>query len=261
MMKTDVLIDMFFTDLSWEKRIEKITECGCFHFETWKGQGDDAALLKEMAEAGRKCGANLVSIVMNGIRDDNVAPIRSENLERFVEQMDRNADAALAAGCRQGIVTTGQVVDGRDAASQRLALVKALRAAGERLADRKFRLNLEPLNTKIDHKGYFLDDPREAVAIVKEVGLPNVKLLYDIYHMTIMGGNQTVFLEKNIKWIGHFHIAGVPGRHEPFNGETNYPFMLSRIKAAGYAGFIGLEYSPELSSADSLVKSLEYLGS
>jgi hydroxypyruvate isomerase len=256
-MKLDVLIDMFFTDLPWEERVRKIAACGCAHFETW--QGADGALLKRMADAGKKCGAGLVSIVMNGIMDHKTAPIRGENLDRFVAQMDRCADNALAAGCRQGIVTTGQTAPDRDAASQRAALVNALRAAGERLADRSFRLNLEPLNTVIDHKGYFLDDPRDGVTIVKEVGLPNVKMLYDIYHMTIMTGNQTVFLEKNIEAIGHFHAAGVPGRHEPFNGETNYPFMLKRIAAAGYADFIGLEYSPQLPCEESLVKSLEYM--
>ncbi len=256
-MKIDVLIDMFFTDLPWEKRVEKIAACGCAHFETW--QGGDGVLLKRMADAGSQCGAGLVSIVMNGIMDDKVAPIRGENLGRFVEQMERCADNALAAGCRQGIVTTGQTAPNRDAASQRAALVNALRAAGERLADRLFRLNLEPLNTMIDHKGYFLDDPRDGVAVVNEVGLSNVKMLYDIYHMTIMTGNQTAFLEKNIEAIGHFHVAAVPGRHEPFNGETNYPFMLRRIVAAGYSDFIGLEYSPELPGKESLVKSLEYL--
>jgi hydroxypyruvate isomerase len=257
MVKINALVDLFFKDLPLEKRVAEIAKTGYRYIETWKGK--DAEELKKMHDAGRECGVDLISIVMNFDSEENVAPIRAENLNRFLDQVDRYADNALAAGCRQGIVTTGRTVAGRPLADQRQALVAALRAAGERVASRGFKLNLEPLNTVVDHIGYFLDDPGEGIAIVKEVGLPNVRMLYDVYHMTIMSGNQTVFLEQNIEWIGHFHAAGVPGRHEPFEGETNYPFLLRRINAAGYDGFMGLEYRPVLPCPESLVKTLEYL--
>jgi len=99
----------------------------------------------------------------------------------------------------------------------------------------------------------------DAVTPVKEIGLPNVKLLYDIYHMGIMTGNLSVFIEQNIEWIGHFHSAGIPGRHELFNGETNYPFIMEKIETAGYQGYFGLEYKPLLPSQETLVKTLDYL--
>ncbi len=257
MIKINALVDLFFKDLPLDERVPAIAACGYKYIETWKGK--DAGELRKMQAAGRDCGVELVSIVMNFATEDQVAPIRPENRERFLEQMDRYADNALSAGCRQGIVTAGQAVAGRTPADQRRALVAALRAAGERVASRGFKLNLEPLNTAVDHAGYFLDDPLEGLAIVREVGLPNVRMLYDVYHMTIMTGNQTAFLEQNIEWIGHFHAAGVPGRHEPFAGETNYPFLLRRINAAGYDGFMGLEYMPALPCPETLVKTLEYL--
>lgn len=257
MIKINALVDLFFKELPLEKRVAEIAKTGCRYIETWKGK--DAGELKKLHDAGRECEVALISIVMNFANEEKVAPIRAENLGRFMDQIDRYADNALAAGCRQGIVTAGQAVAGRTPADQRRALVAALRAAGERVASRGFKLNLEPLNTAVDHAGYFLDDPREGLAIVREVGLPNVRMLYDVYHMTIMTGNQTVFLEQNIEWIGHFHAAGVPGRHEPFEGETNYPFLLRRINAAGYDGFMGLEYMPALPCPETLVKTLEYL--
>lgn len=259
MIKINALVDLFFTDLPLEKRISKISACGFKYIETWKGQ--DAAELKQMHHAGRDCGIELVSIVMNFDSENDIAPIRSENIDRFIERMDRCADNALAADCQSGIVTTGRTVKERSSADQRKALVTALRTAGERLADRGFSLNLEALNSRVDHVGYFLDDPRECVSIIRDVNLPNVRMLYDIYHMTIMTGNQTVFIEENIESIGHFHVAGVPGRHEPFEGETNYPFMMRRINAAGYDGFMGLEYIPALPCPETLVKTLEYLKS
>ena len=257
MIKVDALIDLFFKELPFEQRVEKIAKCGYKYIETWGG--DDAEALKKMADAGKQCGVELVSIVMNFATNNGVAPIRKENLDRFIEQMDRLSDNALAAGCRQGIVTTGQSVGGRNYQEQRAALVYAMREAGQKVAKKGFRLNLEVLNTEVDHPGYFLAYPQEGVAIVKEIGLENVRMLYDVYHMGIMSGNLTVFIEQNIEWIGHFHFAGIPGRHELFNGETNYPFIIDKIEKAGYKGYFGLEYMPLLPCPETLVKTMEYL--
>lgn len=252
MLKICPLIDLFFTDQPWEKRAELIAACGYKYVETWMGA--DAAELKRM----NSNGIQLVSIVMNFATDAPVAPINPANQARFLERIDAMADSALAAGCKQGIVTTGQIVEGLGYQAQRAALVEAMAKAGELVAKRGFSINLEALNTEVDHAGYFLDDPVEGVAIVKEIAQPNIKLLYDLYHMTIMRGNQVDFLRRNIDWIGHFHVAGVPGRHEPKAGETNYPFVLSEVDKAGYNGYIGLEYFPLLESRESLLQTAEY---
>lgn len=257
MPKIDVLIDLFFKDQSWEKRTESIAACGYAAVETW--QGADANVLQQIATAGKNCGVELVSIVMNGPGDSTKAPVNPANLSQFLEQMDRFSDNALAAGCRQGIVTTGPSARGQSYQTQRQALVDALRLAGEAAAQKGFVLNLEPLNLEVDHAGYFLGSREDSVAIVKEVGLANVRLLYDIYHMEIAAGNQVEFIKANIPWIGHFHVAGVPGRNEPFQGETNYPFVMQHIAASGYEGFVGLEYIPLLESRESLERTRDYL--
>lgn len=254
MLKLTPLIDLFFKEDAWEVRAEKIAACGYRCVETW--QGGDSAVLKRMNAAG----IQLASIVLNFATEAEVAPCCPENRARFVERIDRYADCALSAGCRRGIVTAGQSVAGLSYAAQRAVLVEALAAAGERVASRGFNLNLEALNTEVDHPGYLLNDPFEMVAMAKETGCPNVKGLYDFYHMTIMCGNQTEFLRHNLVWIGHFHIAGVPGRHEPAAGETNYPFLLSELKRLGFEGHLGLEYFPLLESAESLKQTLQYLG-
>ncbi|MBT9151080.1 MAG: Hydroxypyruvate isomerase [candidate division WS2 bacterium] len=77
-------------------------------------------------------------------------------------------------------------------------------------------------------------------------------MLYDIYHMQIMDGNLIQTITNNIELIGHFHAAGVPGRHEISNGELNYRYIFDRIEKSGYKGFVGLEYIPALDSAESL---------
>ena len=110
-------------------------------------------------------------------------------------------------------------------------------------------LVLEPLNTLVDHKNYFLSDPDRAFELIDAVASGNVKLLFDIYHMQIMKGNVIERLQKNIDRIGYIHAADVPGRHEPGTGELSYKNIFAALKEAGYNGFIGFELSPEAGSS------------
>jgi hydroxypyruvate isomerase len=136
------------------------------------------------------------------------------------------------------------------------ALAEAVRIAEQ--AD--FTLLLEPLNTLVDHPGYYLDSSAEAVEIVGAIGSRHLKILYDVYHMQIMEGNVLANIEKRMPWIGHFHAAGVPGRGELFGTELNYPAILAKIETLGYDGAFGLEYFPRLSDhGQSLRENLEYL--
>ena len=122
-------------------------------------------------------------------------------------------------------------------------------------------LLLELFNTKVDHPDYFLDDPETCIDILKAVNSPNVKMLFDIYHVQIMSGNIIDFLRRNIQYIGHFHIAGVPGRHEPDKCELNYAFIINEIDRLGYKGYAGLEYWPTVDSYLSLTGTKNYFGS
>jgi hydroxypyruvate isomerase len=106
-------------------------------------------------------------------------------------------------------------------------------------------LNLELLNSKVDHHGYQGDHTAFGVAVTKGLNSPNVKLLYDIYHMQIMEGDVIRTIRDNIQWIGHFHTGGVPGRHE-IDGtqELNYHAVAMAIADLKYQGFIAHEFSP-----------------
>jgi len=98
----------------------------------------------------------------------------------------------------------------------------------------------------------------QCIDIVKRVESPNLKMLYDIYHMQIMSGNLIDFIGENIEYIGHFHIAGVPGRHEPFTGELNYRYIVDEIDRMGYDGYFGLEYWPSFDDEESLRRTRDY---
>ena len=114
-------------------------------------------------------------------------------------------------------------------------------------------LVIEPLNTRIDHRGYYLWRSQEAFEIVDEVASPCVKVLFDLYHQHIMSDLSIDAIVAHIDRIGHFHMAGYPGRHEPMiESEIDYPAILRAIEKSGYAGAVGLEYFPVRDAAEGL---------
>jgi len=103
---------------------------------------------------------------------------------------------------------------------------------------------MEPLNTMVDHAGYFLASTDEGFEFIRRIGSPAVKLLFDIYHQQITEGNLINNITRHVDLIGYLHVADVPGRHEPGTGEINYLNVLRAAKGAGYTGLVGLEYEP-----------------
>ena len=104
---------------------------------------------------------------------------------------------------------------------------------------------VELLNSRVDHKDYMGDRTAFGVRVMRGVGSPRVKLLYDIYHMQIMEGDVIRTIRDNREWIGHFHTGGVPGRHE-LDGtqELNYRAIATAIAEAGFDGFVAHEFEP-----------------
>ncbi len=104
---------------------------------------------------------------------------------------------------------------------------------------------LELLNSKVDHHDYMADHTAWGVRVMEEVNSPNVKLLYDIYHMQIMEGDLIATIRANIQWLGHFHTGGVPGRHElDATQEVQWSAVMQAIADAGYKGYVAHEFLP-----------------
>lgn len=103
---------------------------------------------------------------------------------------------------------------------------------------------IEPINGR-DMPGYFLNDFNYAAALIDQLGLPNLKLQYDIYHRQILHGDVLTSLAVLLPIIGHVQIAAVPQRHEPGTGELDDIGILHELDALGYRGFVGLEYRPK----------------
>ena len=116
-------------------------------------------------------------------------------------------------------------------------------------------LQMELLNSKINHKDYMCDKTAWGVELCKRVGSSNFKLLYDIYHMQIDEGDVIRTIQDNHQYLGHYHTAGVPGRHEiDENQELNYPAIMKSIVATGFKGYVAQEFMPV---KDDKLKSLK----
>jgi hydroxypyruvate isomerase len=96
------------------------------------------------------------------------------------------------------------------------------------------------------------------VEVMKRVNSPRVRLLYDIYHMQIMEGDIIRTIKENIQWIGHFHTAGNPGRHEiDESQELNYRPIAKAIVDSGFTGYLAHEYSPVNDPIRSLAQAIQ----
>ena len=158
-----------------------------------------------------------------------------------------------AVNCLVGLTPEGVRED-----EVRRTLVDNLGFAAAALEKEGLRFYVESLNDK-DIPGFYLVRTEDALQLFEEVNHPNLRLQYDVYHMQIMEGNLIEHFRRNIDVIGHVHIAGVPGRNEPENGEIDYPFLMREIDSMGYESLFGLEYQPTMDHEKSLKETVEYL--
>lgn len=153
---------------------------------------------------------------------------------------------------------TGNRIAGRATEDQWASLVESCRRAGDLAAEAGITLIVEPLNTKVNHAGYFLETVSEGVRLMKEVDHPHVRLLYDLYHEQVQTGDALAPLTAALPYVKVFHVADAPGRHDPGTGKMNYDAIYRAIQKAGYKGHIALEYLPQGGDqAASLIRAVD----
>jgi hydroxypyruvate isomerase len=130
-----------------------------------------------------------------------------------------------------------------DAAPARAAFLENLRWAAPLARAEHIDLVIEPLNSR-DRPGYFVSRSDDVASLLAELGEPNVKLLFDVYHIQIMEGDVLTRLARHWPAVGHVQVAGVPARTEPDVGELAIGNILRDLAARGWSGFVGAEYNP-----------------
>ena len=179
----------------------------------------------------------------NGAELNLVDGFIHEEFEGVLQQRYREMIPRVAkAGYRNLICFSGN----RRGLSEQAGLTqaaKALRPLVELAEEHGVVLQMELFNSTVDHPDYMADSSQWGIALAKELASDSFKLLYDIYHMQIMEGNLIANIEANHKFYGHYHVAGVPGRNEPWEDqEINYPAVMSAIDRVGFEGYVALEY-------------------
>ena len=244
-VKLSVCIDMILTEIPFLERMERIKRLGYTAFEFWAWKPKDIeAILRKKTELGLE----VATLMGSGWKHMNSEDAR----KAFVAEIRESIPVARKLGSKTLIVTTGFEDKKLPRADQRAGYVAALKAAAPYAEEAGITLVLEPLNTRVDHPMYYLHTAKEGLEIVDEVRSPALKLLFDIYHHQIMEGNIIEDITKNISNIAHFHVADVPGRHEPGTGEINYASVFRAIAATNYKGFAGLEYKPSRAAEETL---------
>ena len=180
--------------------------------------------------------------------------------ERFAD-LQRGVETALpfaqATGVKRVHLMAG-IADAHDPKSGRAYRTAAAWTA-ERVAREGLEIVIEPINRR-DMPGYYLNDFSVAETVIGELGLPNLKLQFDIYHRQIMHGDITMALRRLMPIIGHVQIASVPSRNEPDGEELSYPFLFDELDRLGYSGFVGCEYRPRGKTIDGLGWFLPWRG-
>jgi 2-dehydrotetronate isomerase len=229
----------------WPDRplLERIAAAGAAGFKAVELHWPYDTPAAEVKAACAKAGVKLLGIntspgdAAKGERGLGAVAGREKEFQAFVDQSvawAREA-GATAIHCMAGNVPPAEAAKGAE------TFVKNLREASEKAPE--LTLLLEGLNPR-DAPGYFYHTIARKAEIIEMTGKPNVKIMFDVYHVGVSEGDVLTKLCKFMPLIGHVQIAAVPSRAEPDEGEINYPAIYAELDALKYDGWVGAEYKP-----------------
>jgi hydroxypyruvate isomerase len=244
---------------SFEEKMEAAAKAGIQSVELVGEHSEwDAAAIDRVKRLARslKLGIDTISSTpfWSRMPISMVDPAQRDNL---LKEVQKNIDAAQRLDIPMLLLMSGNAIPGKTYAEQWASLVEGAKRCGDLAAKANVTLIVEPLNTKVNHKGYFLDSCVAGVKLMKEVNHPHIRLLFDLYHEQVQVGDVTRTLRDAMPYVKVFHIADNPGRNDPGTGEMNYPFLYKEIKKAGYTGYLTMEYIPLGDQVKSLIAAVD----
>jgi hydroxypyruvate isomerase len=252
---------MALSGLPFEDRIQKAADLGLRNVEFWFTDASYRGTPDHLAAIAQRSGVTITNTVI-GAPDGSIGGglTNPANRKQWLDRARMTLAFTREAQIPATIVCTGNVVPGMSDDAMMASVVEGLKPTVALAEEAGVTLMLEPLNTAHDHPGYWLTSSDRGAEICRRLNSSRLKLLFDCYHMQIMEGDLLVHIERNLDVIGHFHMAGVPGRNEVYNGEVNYPYIIDKVRAMGYDGVFGLEYAPSIDDDASIKATLKHLG-
>ena len=250
--KLSVMLWTVFTKLPFEQRLEKVASAGYSNvelvgeFKHWSEQ-DYRNVAKTKQRLGIRFDATSGvehSLANPAERDAFLSDVKS--LLPVMEKLD----------CPALIVLTGDKVPSLSHEDQHASCVEGLKRAAGLVEGRGAKILLENIDPEENPK-YFLTSVAEGFEVIKAVNHPQVRFLYDFFHEQISEGNLIEKVEKNVGLVDLFHIADVPGRHEPGSGEINYLNIYKKLVELGYDRYVAMEFLPKGDAVESLKAARE----
>lgn len=209
----------------------------------------DWAVLKQHGIDSSMCNGAEISLV-KGWNDPQYH-------DTLVKNYTQHIDLVAAAGYTNLICFSGNR-NGMDDETGLNNCVQGLKKIMALAEKKNVVIQMELFNSKVDHKDYMADKSAWGVELCKRLGSPNFKLLYDIYHMQINEGDIIRTIRDNHVYFGHYHTAGVPGRHEiDKSQEIYYPAVMKAIAETGFKGYVAQEFRPTGKTSEEKIAALK----
>ena len=243
---------------SFEEKVEAAARAGLQSVEMvgeYSGWSDaDVARVKKHCASFKLGMDTLIATPDWGKRP--VSMVDPAQRENFLADVKQAITYAQKLEVPQIILMSGNAIAGRTHEEQYASLLEGTKRAGDLAAKADLTLIVEPLNSLVNHKGFFLTTCVEGLKLVREVNNPHVRLHFDIYHEQVQIGNVIRTLTEAAPFVAVFHVADNPGRNDPGSGEINWQNVYKAIQKTGYRGYLCMEYLPLGEQVASLTKSV-----
>ena len=260
MFKKSVHIDLIYTELSFEERIKAAKKDGFDAVELyWGWEGRDLKKIKQTLDEN---GMFLSAISGDLPKDSMISMCDPAQKEEYLASVKRSIEAAKELGCPYIIIHAAAIdnkppfqaltLSGEYSYVRKMcAMYDVLKTIAPWAEEAGVMLVLEELS-ETAHSGYLLKDVETTADLIRAVGSPNLKVLFDAYHVYLQEGRVIELMEEYIQDIGLVHIADAPGRHEPGTGAVNWANVLKRLNELGYDGCVSFELYPIESSEKAI---------
>ena len=242
MIDFSISIELAFAEAgrSFPDRVRAAAAAGFKAVEIWDWRDKPLA---ELGVALHDTGTKLETLCVEDWRDKCQLAAPAEHAE-FVARVAETARVAVELGCSKLVVLAGDRVAGQALEAQLSAAHDALAQASDAIAGLPVELLVEVVNREFEGPKALLQDSLSALTLLRRLGRPNLRFLYDRYHAILNGEPLGWAIAGNIDLIGHIQAADIPGRHEFGAGTHDWASELRWLEQAGYAGYVGIEAIP-----------------